>query len=95
MLFANLQNHPDRLAQLKNQTRLLPPSYPSSSSCPSSTSGPTSAGQQGYSYPTFTPPSPGERERHTGPVPPKCANMHPLPPISSVKSLAKRTALAM
>ena len=29
MLFASLQTHPDRLAQLKNQqTRLLPPSYP-------------------------------------------------------------------
>jgi len=92
MLFANLQNNPDRLAQLKTQTRLLPPSYPSPT-CPSSTSGPT-PGPPGYSsYPPFTPPSPGDR--HHGPIPPKCANMNPLPPISSVKSLAKRTALAM
>ena len=86
MLFANIQNHPDRLAQLKTQTRLLPPSYPSHS-YHSPTSGPQPA-PQGYNYPCFTPPSPG-------PLPPKCVSMNPLPPISSVQSLSKRTALAM
>jgi len=86
MLFANIQNHPDRLAQLKTQTRLLPPSYPSQS-YHSPTSGPQPV-PQGYNYPSFTPPSPG-------PLPPKCVNMNPLPPIPSVQSVAKRTALAM
>ena len=80
MLFANLQNHPDRLAQLKPQTWLLPPSYPSPT-CPSSTSS-TAPGPQGYSYPPFTPQSPGDL--HQGPLPPKCPNMnHYLPYLQS------------
>jgi len=88
MLFANIHQHPDRLAQIKNQTRLLPP--PSSTSASphpsSSTSAPSHSGY-GQGYPTpFTPSPPG---------PPKCGNLNPLPPISSVKSLTKRTALAI
>merc|ERR1711874_418659 len=63
MLFASLQNHPDRLAQLKNQqTRLLPPSaYPPP---------PPTSSHSAYPphYPPFTPPSPGQNT----PLPPKC-----------------------
>ena len=100
MLFANLPNHPDRLAQLKSQTsRLLQhPPGPSSGCYPptSATSShsvpthphPNSYPPAGHSYPPCS-PSQGS----------KCSsnpNIHPLPPISSVKSLAqKRTALAM
>ena len=101
MLFANLHNHPDRLAQIKNHTRLLPPHQtptqppsqpphqpPQGSFNPpssSSTSGP------GYSYPSYSPSSPGGGLA----LPlPKCGNLNPLPPISSVKSLSKRAALA-
>ena len=91
MLFANLHNHPDRLAQIKNHTRLLPPpsQAPFTPPSSSSTSGPAcSSSQQGYGYPPYPPASPG------APLP-KCGNLHPLPPISSVKSLSKRTALAI
>ena len=98
MLFANLHNHPDRLAQIKNHTRLLPPHQPplqpphqppQGSFTPpssSSTSGPA------YNYPSYSPSSPGG----SLPLPlPKCGNLNPLPPISSVKSLSKRAALAI
>ena len=99
ILFANLHQHPDRIAQIKNQTRLMPPG---SSSLPHPTS--TSASPHpGYSQPSHGhPPPPGFTFPSSSPgAPPgssshpKCANLNPLPPISSVKSLAKRTALAI
>ena len=88
MLFANLHQHPDRLAQLKTQTRLLPapPSAPPHHShAPHPAPVSTSAPPHYTSYPPGAAPAP----------PPKCGNLHPLPPISSVKSLAKRTALVI
>ena len=99
ILFANLHQHPDRIAQIKNQTRLMPPGssslpHPPSSSSTSAHPGysqphPSHSGHPGYSFPSQAPGAPPSSSH------PKCANLNPLPPISSVKSLAKRTALAI
>jgi len=96
MLFASIHHHPDRLAQIKNQTRLLPPSsssVPAAAQSPSSSS--TSNSHPGYPSNHGGYPPPYNTTSSTGPPPPKCGNINPLPPISSVKSLAKRTALAI
>ena len=95
ILFANLHQHPDRIAQIKNQTRLIPPGSSSLPSPSSTSSHPgysqphPSHGHPGYSFPSPAPGAPPASSH------PKCANLNPLPPISSVKSLAKRTALAI
>ena len=102
ILFANLHQHPDRIAQIKNQTRLMPPGSSSLPHPPSSSSTsasphpgysqphPSHGHPPGYSFPSPGPGAPPPSASH-----PKCANLNPLPPISSVKSLAKRTALAI
>ena len=98
ILFANLHQHPDRIAQIKNQTRLIPPGSSSLPSPSSTSSHPgysqphqphPSHGHPGYAFPSQSPGAPPPSSH------PKCANLNPLPPISSVKSLAKRTALAI
>merc|ERR1719192_1564076 len=83
MLFANLHNHPDRLAQIKNHTRLLPPHQPPHQSPAGSFTPPSSSSTSGpgLSYPAYSPGPPGSG------LPlslPKCGNLNPLPPISSV-----------